>query len=99
MTEHIIQHFLAPNILIRWRLPVQRLPKLIVLRKALLNLVAGKVFLDVGFVAPTIARVSTDPLAKQFLYCGDEWVCFGQIQAAKGDVGGRETACQGRGVV
>ena len=55
--------------------------------------------MDIRLIASTITSVSANALSKQLFYRGDEGVCFGQIEAAKGDVRGRETARQGGGVV
>lgn len=70
--EDIIQHSLGADILIRARLGHERLPVRIVLREALLELVAREVLVDVALVAPAIAGVRANALTKELFHSRHE---------------------------
>ena len=70
--KDFIEHRLRPNVLIRRRLPVQRLPQQIVLGKSRLDLIARKTLMDIRSCAPPITRMPTDTLSKQLFYLRHE---------------------------
>jgi hypothetical protein len=97
--EDLIQHRLAPHILIQWRLTQQRLPQQVLLREPRLDRIPREAVVDVRAVAPAVARVAADALAEQLLHERDERAVPRQRQLREGDVGRLQTAREGRRVV
>lgn len=98
-SKHIIQHLLAPNVLISRHLTHQWLPEEVLLAETGLDQVRWEAFMDEGAIAAAITGVSANAFAEELFDRRNERVAAGQIKTCEGDVGCLETAVKWRGVV
>jgi hypothetical protein len=97
--ENIIENLLTASQLMLTSLTLLASPKLVLLRKALLELDLGGQGLDVGLAGAVIAGADANTLTKPLLDDGLKAVGLGKLQALEGLVGSNDAAGQRRGVV
>lgn len=97
--EDVVEDFLASDVLIYIRFPIQRLPQSIFLTEASLDVVAWVREVDVFPITAAVARMPADALPEQLLHRRDERVRMREREASEGEVGSHETAAQRAGVV
>ena len=88
--EDVVQHLLAPDVLVGVRLAVVRLPDRVVLREPILKRIRGEAVVDVRLVAAPITSMPADRLAEVFLHFRHEGVERRQREAREGQVRRRQ---------
>ena len=84
--EDVVQHLLAPDVLVGVRLAVQRLPERVVLREPILKRVRWEAVVDVRLIAASITGMTADRLAEVFLDFRHEGMERRQCETREGQV-------------